>query len=70
MENKAHTISPRILKSIRRSYGHTQESFAAVLGFSSGRHIRALENGERQITKRTVALLKLHYPKEFEDDVR
>lgn len=52
-------MTPEQLKKARVALTMTQEQFAAVLGFSGGRYVRALESGERTVTARTENHIKL-----------
>jgi transcriptional regulator with XRE-family HTH domain len=52
-------MTPNRLKRCRLKLGHTQEQFAKMLGYNSGRYIRALESGERVITDRTKNHIEL-----------
>jgi len=58
-------MSPDRLKEIRTDMGLTQEAFALLLGFNSGRYIRALESGQQCITPRTEKLIELLYAEEI-----
>ena len=53
-------------RQIRLKYGYTQEKFSELLGFNSGRYIRAIEGGYRPVTQRTESMVKLLFPREFE----
>lgn len=55
-------MTPQQLKQIRLKLGLTQAAFAVRLGFSGkngGVHVRRLESGKRNITKRAIMLLEL-----------
>lgn len=58
MRHATH-MTPQQFKAHRKALGLTQAEFASLLGFTSGRYIRALESGERAVSFRTQKLLQL-----------
>ena len=52
-------LSPEKIKAIRQKLGLTQSQFAAFMGISSGRRIRAWESGEKN--PNSTACIVLEY---------
>jgi len=54
-------MKPIQLKRLRNKLGLTQQQMALELGYTDGRMVRRLENGEISINKKIQIIIKLKY---------